>query len=336
MNEGPSPQPDKRKAKAIGYFVAAGVLLVALGFVWSIDQSFGYISLGAIAFLAFMGFWNWPRQSPNDRYQREYTQSTQRESRAEQYAPRASKGEPTPSNAAPDHQTKKKAVVIAISVFSFSIFLFIILGVFLRSNDEGAPSYYFSVAEQYYGQNMFDSAYLYYKRALREDPNQPDALLGLGNTFHQLNNPDSAIILYDQALAANPDLDAARYFKGWVEYDRKHYADAERELIALVNKNPSHIEAMQLLGNVFYDQNRYEEALSWYQRAYDNGFRGSWICQVMGFLYQNKGDNTRAIALYKESLTYDSTVLDVYQRLGKIVPGEEGEYYRQRGEGRQW
>ena len=35
-----------------------------------------------------------------------------------------------------------------------------------------------------------------------------------------------------------------------------------------------------------------------------------------------------AIDLYKEALSYDSTVVDIYTRLGELLPNEDGNYYR--------
>jgi len=327
-----TPSPEKKKTKAIAYFLVAGGLLIMLAFVWSIDVSINYMLLGAITFLVFLGFWNWPWAIRSTRYDQGYQRpagtSDQRTYQAQ------SQSRPTPKPA-PD-QRKTRILLVIVPVFLFSIFLVIILAVVIRRADPQPEYDYLFAADQYYGTGQYDSAYVNYKRALRANPEHAEALLGLGNTFSELGNPDSALIMYDQALAANPDMDAARYNKGWVHYKNKNYAEAERELVALLEKNPSYLDAMLTLGNVFYDQTRYDEALKWYEGAYTNGMRGNWICHVMGFLYQTKGDNNRAIALYKEALTYDSTVLDIYQRLGEIVPGEEGQRYRRRGAGQQW
>jgi hypothetical protein len=56
----------------------------------------------------------------------------------------------------------------------------------------------------------------------------------------------------------------------------------------------------------------------------------------MGYLYEAKNDNARAITLYKEALQYDTTTGDIYKRLGDLIPGKDGDVYRQRAEGRQW
>ena len=48
----------------------------------------------------------------------------------------------------------------------------------------------------------------------------------------------------------------------------------------------------------------------------------------MAYVYETKGNNDKAIQLYKETLEYDDTIADVYSRLGTLIPGSEGDAYR--------
>jgi hypothetical protein len=48
----------------------------------------------------------------------------------------------------------------------------------------------------------------------------------------------------------------------------------------------------------------------------------------MADLYIQQGNNQKAIALYQEALTYDSTDGYTYGRLGSLIQGEDGNYYR--------
>jgi hypothetical protein len=48
----------------------------------------------------------------------------------------------------------------------------------------------------------------------------------------------------------------------------------------------------------------------------------------MAYIYDTKGNYSNAIGLYKEELRYDSTVVDIYKRLGELLPNEDGNYYR--------
>ena len=67
----------------------------------------------------------------------------------------------------------------------------------------------------------------------------------------------------------------------------------------------------------------------WYKNAYENGgIRTRALCHLMAYIYDTKGDYSKAIDLYKEALSYDSTVVDIYKRLGELLPNEDGNYYR--------
>ena len=56
----------------------------------------------------------------------------------------------------------------------------------------------------------------------------------------------------------------------------------------------------------------------------------------MAYIYDVKGKREKAISFYKETLLYDSSLLDVHKRLGELVVGEEGNYYRSKATGQQW
>jgi hypothetical protein len=48
----------------------------------------------------------------------------------------------------------------------------------------------------------------------------------------------------------------------------------------------------------------------------------------MGYIYDQRGDQEKAIHLYQEALNYDSTRVEIYNRLGELFPGLDGEQYR--------
>ncbi|HMD81728.1 MAG TPA: hypothetical protein VKE92_10500, partial [Anaerolineales bacterium] len=86
---------------------------------------------------------------------------------------------------------------------------------------------------------------------------------------------------------------------------------------------------MLVMGDCYYAQDNYVDAMVWYENAYENGgIRGAMLCYIMGYIYETRQENERAIELYKEALTYDGTIVDIYQRLGRLIPGDEGNAYR--------
>ncbi|MBA4056078.1 MAG: hypothetical protein C0490_15290, partial [Marivirga sp.] len=173
------------------------------------------------------------------------------------------------------------------------------------------------------------SAYVNYKRAIQVDPEYAEAFVGYGNVLIVRNERDSAIQMFNKALEINPAYKEAVYSKGLVLYDQKKYSDGIALLTPLLEANPDYYDAMLLLGDCYYIQAKYDEAIPWYENAYQNGGnRSRMLCHIMAYIYDNKGDLGKAIPLYQEALSYDSSVVDIYQRLGELIPGEEGNFYR--------
>ena len=52
------------------------------------------------------------------------------------------------------------------------------------------------------------------------------------------------------------------------------------------------------------------------------------LCHIMAYIYDTKGDYAKAISFYQEALSYDSSIVDIYQRLGELIPGDDGNFYR--------
>ena len=88
---------------------------------------------------------------------------------------------------------------------------------------------------------------------------------------------------------------------------------------------------MLLAGDTHYTQKNYDEALSYYEPAYENGARSRDLCWIMAWIYdEQKKDIAKAIPLYKEALTYDDTVVDIYTRLSQITQEPEAGEYRKK------
>jgi tetratricopeptide (TPR) repeat protein len=120
----------------------------------------------------------------------------------------------------------------------------------------------------------------------------PATFTSRGNEFFNEQQYDSADWYYDRALASDGSYGEAIYGKGIVQYNKG---------------NP-------------------DVANSYFTRAYEGGFRFAWLSWVLGDTYEKKGEPTRAIELYKESVNLDSTYVDSYNRLAELVPDERDRY----------
>jgi tetratricopeptide (TPR) repeat protein len=325
---------EQKRKRARLYFAVATVFLFVLALVWSLGAFFVYLLLGIIIAFVSMGLlaWPWQKRTGAYEYRERFYQKT-----AGYASSKGSSKMTDPGNYTQPSESKKRLVVASIVfVFVFSAALVIVLSMVTSSDDSGTPDSNWQTAMQYYNEGRYDSAYTYYDRYRVQHPENEEVLFEMGNTAWNMQRLDSAVMMYDEVLKRNPAHEEARMNKARIYFDQKNYRSAETELTTLLNSNASNLDAMQLLGDVYYDQEKHTEALNWYERAYSGGQRNNWICYVMGYLYEVRNDNTRAIALYKEALQYDSTVVDIYKRLGDLIPGKDGDLYRLRATGRQW
>lgn len=359
MNE--NQKKTNASTKAYTYLTLTLVLVFILALTWSIDSSIVYILGGTIIYTAFLTVYRWPRKTrPEDwrNYQHEdrntgktpgtppaqQTNTTQTQTIAsdfkslfETFTKKASAtGKPPTGSTAsnPQLHVKTGCIILFISFIVLALALNLIFNDDDPEVDEMSFENQYAQAENYYNTGDYVQAIIHYKYALAKEPANTNATLGLGNSFAGLNNIDSALYYYQHSLTLDPTFDVARYNIGWVHYKTKDYDAATRELKSLIDRNPEYLDAFQMLGDVYYEQQLYDEAFNQYERAYAGGNRNFWLSYVTGYLYQTKGNNQMAIERYKEALTYDSSEVDIYKRLGEIVPGEEGARYRAKG--KQW
>jgi cytochrome c-type biogenesis protein CcmH/NrfG len=330
----PATSEQKRKRARL-YFILAVSFLFVLALVWSLGAFLVYLLLGIIISFVVLGLLAWPWQRRTGAYEyreRSYQKSGPTHTSSKGFSKTTDSGKYTE----PSESKKRMVVASIVFVFVFSIALVIVLNIVTSPDDTEAADQNWQTALKFYNEGQYDSAYIYYDRYRSQHADNVEVLFEMGNTAWNMHRLDSAVTMYDAVLQKNPANEDARMNKARIYFDQKNYRAAETELTSLLNQNASNLDAMQLLGDVYYDQEKYTEALNWYERAYSSGQRNNWICYVMGYLYEIKNDNTRAITLYKEALQYDSTVVDIYKRLGDLIPGKDGDLYRQRAEGRQW
>ncbi|SHH93286.1 Tetratricopeptide repeat-containing protein [Chryseolinea serpens] len=327
MNDGTSPGPQPTKARLYFLLGCTGLFFMAL--LWSVDRSVVAILLGFAAICFLLAFNSRPastprRQGPVFQKQRDYTPATF----LSVLFGRLLKGQQT-NYPPPNPRRRSAAVVIIFVVFVFTIILVVTLSS-LFSDDGSLEAYgYFQTADNHYYNQQYDSARMNYRRAWQVNPKYAEAYLGYGRTLFLQSQPDSAIILFDQALAIDPGLKEASYGKAEVFADQKKYDEAIAILKQLAADYPDYEDARQALADCYYSQQKFDAALPLYESVYANeSSRSHILCYIMAYIYDSKGNTQKAIPLYQEALQYDSTVVDIYDRLGELMPGEAGNVYR--------
>ncbi len=328
MEPDSDPYDDIRKSKR--WVVTFFVCLIALSIFWSIDKSIVYLLLAGCAFSLFKIVQlrkSTPTNQKKPSLKKTYeayspSQTWLHWQEVKEIFKKESSGPKTPQQA--------KIFVALVAGFIGFIFFITILGAIFGGEGSGDTNESYQRALEYYNNQQYDSAAYYYKFAIGNDPENPELFFERGNAFLNANNTDSALIMYDKALALKPEHQQAQYNKGYIYFNRKSYRQAIDETKKIMEYAPDYTDAMLLIGDSFYNQSQLDSALRWYDGAYSSGYRSAVLCHLMAYIYDTKGETSKAIGLYKEAIGQDSTIVDIYTRLGELVPGEDGNWYRQK------
>lgn len=321
-------ETDDRAGKRKIWLIVFISSITLLAIFWSVDPFAFYILTGFCAFSIFKVLQNRKRTEDEDPIEKTYQQM---------YYPKPSLWDElkfmfsnTPSGGNQRSRgNQEKLVRLVITIFVGLIFLSVIIPI-LFSDGSAYTVDARQKAKDMYDQQQYDSASYYFRIAIENDPQNADLYLERGNAFLNADNTDSALMDYDKVLLLQPSYKEAYYNKGVIYYNRKQYRNSINQTKNAVAIDPDYTEAMLLIGDDFYNSSQLDSAMIWYENAYSKGYRSAALSHVMAYIYDTKGNTQRAISLYKEAISYDTTRTEIYQRLGELVEGEEGNRYRQK------
>lgn len=128
---------------------------------------------------------------------------------------------------------------------------------------------YGSIGDNLYAQELADSAFTMYQKAILYDP---DNYLALNNCAYYLacegKDLDKALSMIETAIAAEPENDTALDTYAWVLFKRKDYAKA-REIIdrTLSLMNEPGEEVLEHAGDIYFMNGEPDKALEFWKRA---------------------------------------------------------------------
>jgi len=158
-----------------------------------------------------------------------------------------------------------------------------------------------------------------YKRILSEEPDQPDALHGLGMIAYQLKEYDSAINLTEKAIRNRPSIPQFHYNLGIIFIAIKNQERAIRAFKNAVELNPFYPEAYYNLGLALKEQNRFEEAVSNFKQAVNLNPDDADGYYNLGNSYEALKQYEAAVSSYQTAIKMRPDFAAAYNNLALIL-----------------
>ncbi len=137
------------------------------------------------------------------------------------------------------------------------------------------------------------------------------------------NDRQRAFVSFQKAIQANPNNYEAHYALGSVYFQRKEYADAEKEFRRCVELQPENGEALNFYGRTLVELRRLPEAVQMLRKAATHPLYATpdRAYVNMGYALQLQGDVHGAIRAYQDALKIDPPNVPralVYLELGRL------------------
>ncbi len=188
--------------------------------------------------------------------------------------------------------------------------------------DSHSALLYSRLATEYVKKGMFSLAMETCKEALQRDPNYLDARLILAGLYSTSHESKAALKEYDRVLKIDPKHEEAAVFKSQVLIEDGHIAEAAQSLRQFIKHNPQSALSYYYLGRTEQQQDHFKGAVEAYQTAIALKPNFSQANLALGFLYEEKGMNIQAIAIYR-NLFEDGQDASAASRLAMIYLKEE-------------
>tara|TARA_B100000315_G_scaffold260292_1_gene320621 strand:+ start:2511 stop:4502 length:1992 start_codon:yes stop_codon:yes gene_type:complete len=162
---------------------------------------------------------------------------------------------------------------------------------------------------------QFDKAEKFYKRALKAQGDNVDALHLLGLVSHQKGRNEYAAQLIGKAVAISPHNPAINTNLAIVMNALSRWPEAEQAAIAAAKADPEHAEAYNNLGRALAGQKKFEEAEAAYDKAIEFAPNNAAAENNLGYLHMQQGHYDLAEAAFLRAIEIESTFLLAFSNL---------------------
>ena len=203
-----------------------------------------------------------------------------------------------------------------------------------------------------YKNNQIAGAINAFKKAINNTPGDMRAYKSLGNLYLDQSEPRAAIEIFNKAVNINPGFAEGYYQLGYIHYSMLNdLGNAVNYLKKSVNSDSINYNAYLFLGDIELNNQRYDEALIYYQNAAKVNGKVAEPFYKLGLVFEAKNNENAAfnyfdrvleindkheMALFKIGKYYDlrgnkDLAIDYYKKAEKVNP-ENGDVLLNMGE----
>lgn len=152
----------------------------------------------------------------------------------------------------------------------------------------------------------FDASRKHFQSALRINPADTTALLGMARIELALGNHEQSLKLLNEALKIDDQLARAYFIKGFLYLDLRDTTLAKSSFSTATEVNPSYYDAFMMLG-VIAQRQQSDLAPLYYSSALDIDPQSVEARINRGLYFQDNNNADEALADYQAALAIDST-----------------------------
>ena len=197
-------------------------------------------------------------------------------------------------------------------------------------NSDAAKQQHFSRAEQYFLEQKYDEAIVEYRGALQQDPKFAEARFKLAEAYVAKNDYRNAYPEYIRAADLKPDDIAIQMRAGNMLLLARRFEEARTRARTILQKDPSNLEALILLGNAVAGLGDLASAVEITERAVAASPEREGTRVNLGALQLARGNEkeaedafTTAVRLNPKSTAAQLALGNFYQHVGKEEAAEE-------------
>ncbi|MEW5818733.1 MAG: tetratricopeptide repeat protein [Cyanobacteriota bacterium] len=153
-------------------------------------------------------------------------------------------------------------------------------------------------------QKQFDQAIQIFNDLLSDDPNDPEALVGLASAYQHKNKPDEAIKLAEKALESNPSYHYAYDVLSEIYFiNKSNYLKAEEYALKSLQIDPFSSSTYSLLAQIYYFQKYFPQCHEYATKALNLDPLNYVAHMALGLYYCHVPDYEKAEEHYKACLS---------------------------------